>query len=104
MKDYYINEKTGRTHIRTPAGGSGGGQTSFADAVASEAEHVAFLQTRIDAKKGELDALTHTHDEAQQKLEHKRVEAEHVAEVEADKAKLADDEKADPVVGTKTSV
>lgn len=101
MKDYYINEKTGRTHIRTPAGGSGGGQTSFADAVASEAEHIAFLQTKIDTKKGELDALAHTHDEAQRKLE--RDEAEHIAEVEADKAKLAEDEKANPVVGTKTS-
>lgn len=70
--EMYIHPETGRTHIRKPAGGTGGGLTSYADVPASEEEHVDFLKSQGEAKKAEGDALMVRHEEAHKDLTKKR--------------------------------
>lgn len=67
--EYYLNERTGRTHKRKPAGGVGGGVTSYVDEEASEAEHLAFMRMRADQKAAESDIAQQQRDEAAQKAE-----------------------------------
>lgn len=74
--EYYIHPETGRTHERKPAGGVGGGITSFADVPASEEKHVEFLKSQGEAKKAEGDVLLQRHEEAHKELKEKRVEEE----------------------------
>lgn len=74
--EFYLNERTGRTHVRLPAGGAGGGVTSYADQPATEEQHVAYLRSLADAKKAETDVLNAQHDEAKAKLEEKTAEDE----------------------------
>lgn len=73
-KQLYLNEKTGRTHVRMPAGGSGGGVTSYADAPASEELHVVFLKSEAERKQAESEALLQQHDEAHAELQDKKAE------------------------------
>jgi hypothetical protein len=74
--ELYLNENTGRTHIRLPAGGTGGGVTSYADVPASEEQHVAHLKMLADQKHAEGDNLQQQHEEAAEKLDAKKAEAE----------------------------
>lgn len=74
--EYYLNERTGRTHIRVPAGGSGGGVTSYADVPATEEQHVAFLKAQADAKKQEGEALAERHGKAHEELKKQQAEEE----------------------------
>lgn len=71
-KELYINQQTGRTHVRAPAGGSGGGVTSYADAPASEEVHVAFLKSESEKKQAESEALNQQHEEAHTALKDKK--------------------------------
>lgn len=71
-RELYLNEKTGRTHVRMPVGGSGGGVTSYADAPASEEVHVAFLRSEADRKQAESDVLKQQHDDAHAELQDKK--------------------------------
>lgn len=70
--ELYLNENTGRTHIRLPAGGTGGGITSYADVPATEEQHVAFLKTLADQKHAEGDNLQQQHEEAHSALQEKQ--------------------------------
>lgn len=71
-RELYLNERTGRTHVRMPAGGSGGGVTSYADAPASEELHVAFLKSEAERKQAESEVLQQQHDEAHAELQDKK--------------------------------
>lgn len=87
--EFYLNERTGRTHVRLPAGGAGGGITSYADVPATEEQHVGFLKSQAEAKQAESDALRERHEKANEKLEkHQAKERE-----EAEKLEAAGDEK-----------
>lgn len=70
--EYYLNERTGRTHKRKPAGGAGGGITSYADVPASDEEHLAFLRMTAEQKAQESEILQQKHDEASEQIEAKR--------------------------------
>lgn len=70
--EFYLNEHTGRTHVRLPAGGAGGGVTSYADVPATEEQHVAFLKLQAELKQAETDALHERHELAKAKLDEKR--------------------------------
>jgi hypothetical protein len=70
--EMYIHPETGRTHERKPAGGTGGGLTSYADAPVSEERHVAFLKSQAEKKKAESDDLMQKHEEAHKELKDKR--------------------------------
>lgn len=59
--EMHIDEKTGRTVIRTPAGGSGGGVTGFIDTPATDAQHAAFLAGKIKEKEADLAAAKQRH-------------------------------------------
>lgn len=67
-REMYIHRETGRTHIRAPAGGVGGGITSYADVPATEEQHVAFLKAEAERKHAEGDVLHQQHEEASDKL------------------------------------
>jgi hypothetical protein len=67
--EFYINDRTGRTHVRLPAGGTGGGITGYADQPATEEQHVAFLNSQAESKKAESEALHERHKEAHERLE-----------------------------------
>lgn len=67
--EYYLNERTGRTHKRKPAGGTGGGVTGYADEPATEQEHLAFLRMTAEQKAAETEVLQQKHDEAAQQVE-----------------------------------
>lgn len=69
--EFYLNPKTGRTHIRLPAGGSGGGVTGYADVEATEDQHVAFLDSQAKLKEDEATTSRQRHDEAHAKREEK---------------------------------
>jgi hypothetical protein len=73
-REFYLNPQTGRTHVRMPAGGAGGGVTSYADVPATEEQHVEFLKRQLDVKKAEVDMLSQTHGEADQKLKEKKAQ------------------------------
>lgn len=73
-REFYIHPQTGRTHVRMPAGGTGGGVTSFADAPATDEQHVAFLDVQVQAKAAESENLKQQHAEATKHLEKKRAE------------------------------
>lgn len=73
-EEWYISDKDGRTHIRKPAGGAGGGVTSFADILAGDAQHFAFLQSEMDKKKAEGEALQQKHTEDHKAVEAKKAE------------------------------
>lgn len=62
--EYYLNERTGRTHIRLPAGGSGGGVTSYADVEATEDQHLAFLNSHAALKEQEAADARQRHTDA----------------------------------------
>jgi hypothetical protein len=70
--EFYVNDRDGKTHIRVPAGGSGGGVTSYADVVATPEQHVAFLQSQVDAKQAEVDAMKEKHAGADKELQEKK--------------------------------
>lgn len=87
--EFYLNERTGRTHVRLPAGGAGGGITSYADVPATEAQHVSFLKSQVELKDAEHKALVDQHAKANEKLEKHQAKAK---EEEA-KQKKVDDKK-----------
>jgi hypothetical protein len=72
--EYYLNERTGRTHKRKPAGGAGGGVTSYADVPASDEEHLAFLRMTAEQKAAESEVLQQKHDEAREQIEQRKAE------------------------------
>jgi hypothetical protein len=73
--EYYLNERTGRTHKRKPAGGAGGGVTSYADVPASDEEHLAFLRMTAEQKAAESEVMQQKHDEAQQQISEQKAQA-----------------------------
>lgn len=79
--EFYLNERTGRTHVRLPAGGSGGGVTSYADVPATEEQHVAYLKELAEQKRAEAENLQQQHEDAHTELQKKQEEG---AEGEAD--------------------
>lgn len=96
--EFYMNERTGRTHVRLPAGGAGGGITSYADVPATEEQHVRFLKSQAELKKSESEALHEQHEKAHEKLEkHQAKEAEEAKKQEA-ADKKADDNGDKPYV------
>jgi hypothetical protein len=80
-RELYINERTGRTHMRMPAGGTGGGVTSYADAPASEEMHVAFLKSEAERKQAEGENLQQQHDDAHAELQDKKAEGDKKADI-----------------------
>lgn len=87
--EFYLNANTGRTHVRMPAGGTGGGATSFADVPASEEQHVAYLKLLADQKLAESEDLQQRHEEAHDTLQEKRqTEAEGKSEADGKSAAL----------------
>lgn len=105
--EFYFNERTGRTHVRLPAGGAGGGVTSYADQPVSEERYVEFLKSRADAKMAESEALraegerlAKHHEKARSELE-KRQKAERNAadeqEREADSESFDDEQGRNPI-------
>lgn len=75
-REFYIHPHTGRTHVRAPAGGAGGGITSYADVPASEEQHVAFLKSESERMQAESEALQQRHEEARDHLAEKREEGD----------------------------
>jgi hypothetical protein len=62
--EFYLNDKDGRTHIRLPAGGTGGGVTQYADVLATDEQHVAFLDSRAKLREDEAVAHRQMHKDA----------------------------------------
>jgi hypothetical protein len=69
--EFYMNEKDGRTHIRVPAGGSGGGVTTYFDVLATEDEHLAFLDSQAKLKEAEALAHREKHKQAHEEMKKK---------------------------------
>jgi hypothetical protein len=82
--EYFLDERTGRTMIKVPAGGAGGGVTSYAVQPATEEQHVGYLKTLADQKQAEHENLQQKHEEADQKLQERQAEAEEGEKPEAD--------------------
>jgi hypothetical protein len=70
--------------IKVPAGGAGGGVTSYAVQPATEEQHVGYLKTLADQKQAEHENLQQKHEEADQKLQERQAEAEEGEKLEAD--------------------
>jgi hypothetical protein len=97
--EFYLNERTGRTHVRLPAGGAGGGITSYADVPATEEQHVGFLKAQADAKKAEGEALHEQHAKADEKLKKHQAKADEEAKKQESADKDAEDNGDKPYVG-----
>lgn len=92
--EFYLHPESGKVHKRLPAGGNGGGVTSYADTEASESEALAYFNHMAERKTAEVDTLKERHDEAEVQLaEHREAESSDVVKV--DGAKEAEREMAD---------
>lgn len=66
--DFFLGEN-GRTYIRVPSGGHGGGATSYATVEATDEQHARHLRTLADAKAAEVDSLEEQHKAATENLD-----------------------------------
>jgi hypothetical protein len=74
--ELHINQHTGKPFIRQPAGGTGGGATSFADTPATGEQHVGFLENEVKFKEGELANAKQRHEKASKEHQkHKAAQA-----------------------------
>lgn len=78
----------GKIHKRLPAGGHGGGLTSYVDQVATDSERLAYLRYMADTKAAEADLLLKQHGDAEAEIAEKR---------EAEAAKAAEQPIEEPV-------
>lgn len=67
--EIHAHPETGKLHARIPAGGSGGGVTSYVDMPVSDAEHVALLDAEAERKAAEAEMAQQKADEARAALE-----------------------------------
>lgn len=85
--ELHVNQHTGKPFIRQPAGGTGGGATSFADTPATGEQHVAFLENDVRVKEAELANAKQRHEKA-----HKEHEKHKAAQARRDEQAKKDEE------------
>lgn len=85
--EVHTHQVTGEPFVRKPAGGLGGGVTSFASTPATEEEHLASLESDVKVKEAEIADIKQRHDAV--KKDHEKHKAEQ-AKIEAEEKKAAD--------------
>jgi hypothetical protein len=100
--EFYLHPESGKVRKRQPAGGSGGGVTSYADAEASEAEAVAYFDLMKERKAAEAEAMKDRHEEAKTTLAKTREEEAKAAadDLDAQEQAAKDPAAINPDAGT----